>query len=160
MRTRTLVASALVLVAVAVTRAEVAEPRRVSGDSMSPTLDQGDVVLVEKVGTTRAQRGDLVTFDSPADGQQTVKRVIGVAGDVVAIRDAYLYVNGRLVDEPEVDHDAIDGLYYGPVSVPAGQVLVLGDNRARSIDSRDHGPVDVASLTGTVVLSIWPPGPR
>lgn len=159
MRRRTLVASALVLVAVVVVRTEIAEPRRIGGDSMSPTLEAGDVVLVEKVDTT-VSRGDLVTFQSPADGEQTVKRVVGVAGDVVAIRDAFLYVNGRLVQEPDVDHDAIDGLYYGPVTVPADRVLVLGDNRARSIDSRAHGPIDVDSLSGTVLLSLWPPGGR
>ena len=83
-----------------------------------------------------------------------------MAGDVVAIRDAYLYVNGILVNEPEVDLDAIDGLHYGPVNVPANEVLVLGDNREQSLDSRVHGPIDVASLSGMVVASLWPPGGR
>lgn len=156
---RTVVASLLVVGVVVLVRAEVAAPTRIGGSSMSPTFEPGDVVLVDKIHTTPG-RGDVVTFKSPVDGQNTVKRVVGLAGDVVAIRDALLLVNGRQVDEPAIDHAAIDGLYYGPVTVPAGHLLVLGDNRAGSVDSRAHGPVDEAAVSGTVLLSLWPPGGR
>ena len=83
-----------------------------------------------------------------------VKRVVGLPGDEVAIRDALLYVNDQLVDEPYVDHKAIDALFYGPVVVPADRFLVLGDDRAASIDSRAYGPVESDRLLGTVALRL------
>ena len=157
MRPRFLLALVLVLVAVLLVRAEVAAPTRIAGDSMSPTLERGDVALVRKVGVT-PHRGDLLVFTSPDEGLDTIKRVVGVPGDEVAIRDAVLYVNDELVDEPFVDHEAIDGLYYGPVTVPAGRLILLGDNRANSIDSRSYGPVAVDAVSGRVQVTLWPPG--
>lgn len=153
---RTVLVLALGSAAVLGVRSEVAEPVRVASESMAPTLGRGDVVLVDK--RDRAPRRDeLVTFDSPEDGSRTLKRVVGVAGDVVAIRDAILSVNGVVVDEPYVDHASIDALYYGPVTVPAGTVLVLGDRRAGSVDSRAYGPVRLDAVTGRVVARLWPP---
>ena len=87
-----------------------------------------------------------------------LKRVVGVGGDVVDIRDAILFVNNMEVKEPYVDHVLIDALYYGPVTVSAGAVLVMGDNRADSIDSRAYGEVPFRDVTGTVLARIWPPG--
>ena len=112
---------------------------------------------VDKTDRT-PDRGDLVTFAFPGDDGLSVKRVVGVAGDVVAIRDALLYVDDRLVAEPYVDHESVDALYYGPVTVPEGTVLVLGDRRAVSVDSRDDGPVPLAALEGTVVTTLWGAG--
>jgi len=135
-------------------RVGMVEPVRVSGDSMAPTLGRGAVVLVDKLDRDPS-RGDLVTFDSPVDGRRTLKRVVGTAGDVVAVRDAVLHVNGRPVDEPYVDHASVDGWYYGPVTVPEATVLVLGDRRAGSIDSRSYGPLPVEAVTGRVALHLW-----
>lgn len=156
-RVRFLLAMVLVLAAVLLVRAAVAAPTRIAGDSMSPTLDRGDVALVRKVAVT-PHRGDLVVFRSPDDGADTIKRVVGMPGDEVAIRDAVLYVDDVVVEEPFVDGESIDGLYYGPVTVPPGRLLVLGDNRANSIDSRSYGPVPLEAVTGRVELTLWPPG--
>lgn len=148
---------ALVALAVVGLRALVIEPVRVASGSMTPTLGKGDVVVVNKLDREPA-RGDLVTFRSPQDGERVVKRVVGIGGDVVAIRDAILYVNEVEVDEPYVDHESIDALYYGPVTVANGWVLVLGDARADSIDSTTYGAVSAGEITGTVVSRLWPPG--
>jgi len=154
-----LAALALVLAAVAVgLRAEAVEPVRVSGGSMAPTLEDGQVVLVNKRDRTPT-RGDLITLRSPQNGEQMLKRVVGMGGDVVDIRDAILFVNNEQVSEPYVDHDSIDALYYGPVTVPVGSVLVMGDARANSIDSRVYGDVPLQDVTGTAVARLWPPGP-
>jgi signal peptidase I len=80
--------------------------------------------------------------------------VVGLPGDHVAIRDALLYVNDQRVDEPYVDHKAIDALFYGPVVVPADSILVLGDARAASVDSRVYGPVSSDRLIGTVAMRV------
>lgn len=156
---RAALAVAMMVLAVVGLRAEVLEPVRVAGASMAPTLEQGDVVVVNKLDTEPA-RGDLITLRSPQDGERVLKRVVGVGGDVVAIRDAILYVNDVEVLEPYVDHESIDALYYGPVTVATGSVLVLGDSRADSIDSRAYGQVSLHDVTGTVVARLWPPGPN
>ena len=144
--------TALVLVGL---RVWVVEPVRVAGISMSPTLAKGDVVLVNKRDSA-PERGDLITLRSPQDDERMLKRVVGVGGDVVEIRDAILFVNGVEAKEPFVDHKSIDALYYGPVTVSAGAVLVMGDARADSIDSRTYGEVPLKDVTGTVLARIWP----
>jgi signal peptidase I len=136
-------------------RVGVVEPVRVAGISMSPTLVKGDVVLVNKRDSA-PQRGDLITLSSPENGERMLKRVVGVGGDVVDIRDAILFVNDLEAKEPFVDHKSIDALYYGPVTVSAGAVLVMGDARADSIDSRAYGEVPLKDVTGTVLARIWP----
>jgi signal peptidase I len=125
----------------------------VSSSSMAPALCPGDRVLIWSWRTALddVRRGDMVVVAAPRSGAPLVKRAVGLPGDVVEIRDALLYVNQQLVEEPAVDHAAIDSLYYGPVHVPTGQLLVLGDAREVSIDSRTFGPVPADRLLGTVV---------
>lgn len=149
-----LVAALLVLI-----RTFVAEPLRIPSESMSPTLVPGEHVLAEKVSRLGRewQRGDLVAFHSPATSQLLVKRVVGVGGDTVGIRDGRLFVNNERVQEPYVDPDLIDSVYYGPVHVPDGEVLVMGDNRANSVDSRTFGTVPTSDIESRVVAVLWPP---
>lgn len=158
-RWRGVAALAAVLLTVLVVRAEVAAPTRVASHSMDPTITQGRVVLIDKVSwrLRGLDRGQFVEFRGFHD-QPMLKRVVGLAGDVVEMRDARLYVNDQRVREPYVDHSRIDGEYFGPVRVPVGQLFVLGDNRGRSIDSRSFGPVDESAVIGTAVLGIWPVG--
>ena len=148
-------ATALAVAGLLGLRMEVVDSVRVAGASMSPTLHSGDQVIVDKLDRDPSP-GDLVVFSSPEDGSRSVKRVVGAAGDVVEIQDAVLLVNGTVVDELYVDHESIDALYYGPVRVPDRAVLVLGDRRAGSIDSRQYGPVPLDRITGTVRLRWWP----
>lgn len=137
-------------------RTFVLAPERVLSDSMEPTLGVGDVVLVDKVTwrLTDLRRGDLVTFTLPDDGEDFVKRVVGLPGDRIAIEDAILKVNGVAVPEPYVDHSRIDALYFGPVVVPEGHLFVLGDKRFGSIDSRVYGPIPLDSVDGRVLVTI------
>ena len=123
---------------------------------MEPTLCPGDRLLVNlwDPDLDDLARGDLVALEPGRSEVPVVKRVVGLPGDRVAIRDALLYVNGRLVHEPYVDHKSIDALFYGPVVVPAERFLVLGDARASSIDSRAYGPVPADRLLGTVALRL------
>ena len=99
---------------------------------MEPTLHDGSVVLVDKLGPRLGgvHPEDVVVFASPQDGRDAIKRVVAVGGQQVAIRDAELYVDGTLVREPQVDLSRIDGLWFGPVTVPERTVFVLGDARA------------------------------
>ncbi len=154
-RVRLAAAVAGVLGAVLLVRGVVAEPRKVASESMEPTLHPGSVVLVDKLGPRLGgiHPEDVVVFTSPQDGQESVKRVVAVAGQHVAIRDAELYVDGIHVDEPQVDHSRIDGLWFGPVTVPDRAVFVLGDARAGSVDSRVYGAVPLGAIHGRVAMA-------
>ena len=145
---------ALVLVPVV-----VAEPVRVGSDSMSPTIRADQHVLVQKVGARvhDPRRGDVVAFRVAGSPDLLVKRSVAVAGDTVGIEDGVLVVNGQQLHESYVDYGMVDSTYFGPVTVPAGAVFALGDNRANSLDSRSFGAVPVAAIVGRVVARVWPP---
>ncbi|MFJ6416791.1 signal peptidase I [Paeniglutamicibacter sp. NPDC091659] len=151
------VAVAVVAVFMAlVCRLWILEPVAVESDSMEPAVGAGSLVFVFKPGPELfgVHSGDLVVFPSPADGTPVIKRVVAVGGQQIEVQDAVLYVDSSPVAEPFVDLDTIDGTYYPRTEVPAGTVFVMGDNRERSIDSRDYGPVPLESVDGLVL------GPR
>jgi signal peptidase I len=140
-------------VAVLAVRAWVLEPFTVSSDSMEPTIDSGSVVLLYKPAAASGliQNGVVVAFTNPMDGHPAIKRVVAKEGQTVAILDSELYVDDVAVPEPFIDHSRIDGTYFGPETVPAGSVFVLGDNRGVSIDSRDFGAVPLTAIQGTLL---------
>ena len=154
-----LTALAVVLLGWLVVRPLVAEPFRIPSASMAPTIQAGDHVLVDKLAYRDALpgRGELVVFNAPDDGEVTLKRVVAVAGDRVAIEDGALVVNGRAVHEPYTEPDALDTVYFGPVTVKADSVFVLGDNREDSLDSLEFGAVAKDRLIGRVAARLWPP---
>ncbi len=130
---------------------------RVDSDSMSPTLETGDLLLVDRTDDDVARR-DVVVAESPRDGSLLVKRAVAVGGDTVGIEDGVLVVNGESVCEPGVDPVLIDGSYFGPVTVPDGEVFLMGDNRDGSIDSRIFGAVPTTAVVGEVEGRLFPPG--
>jgi signal peptidase I len=136
----------------------VAEPFRIPSASMEPTLRPGDQALVDKLSGKSPRFGDLIAFHAPRTGEILLKRVVGVAGDTVAIEDGVLVVDGRQIHEPYADPKAIDSVYFGPVKVRPGTVFVLGDNRANSEDSREFGAVPTHRIIGRAVARVWPPG--
>ncbi|MGS0685869.1 signal peptidase I [Nakamurella sp. GG22] len=146
-----------VLIGVVVLRTQVLDTVTVSSDSMSPTVCTGDTVLLQRLDRGAGVRvDDIVTFPHPQDGERVIKRVVALAGQSVAIADARLLVDGAVVDEPYVDHSTIDGVYFGPVTVPDGAVFVLGDRRENSIDSRAYGPIPTAALDGRMLWDLTP----
>ncbi len=150
----------LVLVVVGLTWAFAVEPLRVSASSMTPTLRNGDHVLVDKL-TYRFRppaRDELVVVHQPDTGALAVKRIVALSGDTVGTEDGILVVNDGPQRESYVDHATVDSTYFGPVTVPEGTVFLLGDNRAESIDSRTYGAVDLDAVVGRVVWRVWPPG--
>lgn len=156
---RLLVVWGVLLLGVLAVRIWGLEPMRIPSSSMEPTLVPGERVAVEKLSAHLGQwrRGDLVVFTEPGDDVLVLKRLVGLPGDRVAIRDGRLHVNGTHVREGYVDQRTVDGVWFGPVPVPAGHVLVLGDNRADSEDSRRFGPVPLDALEGKAIAVLWPP---
>ncbi len=153
------VATATLLVVVAtgiVVRTQFIDTVTVSSDSMAPTVCTGDTLVLARLdGDDSAKVGDIITFPSPEDGRQAIKRVVAVAGQRVAIADADLLVDGKKVDEPYVDHRSIDGVYFGTVTVPPGSVFVMGDHRENSIDSREYGSIRTSVINGRLLFKVW-----
>ncbi len=130
--------------------------------SMVSTLHQGDRVLVSKVDYHFGppSRCDIIVFHPPVEGVTIpyVKRVIGVAGDVIELRNGNVYVNGD-PSECTGPHGATQpepGEVRYPFTVPDGDVFAMGDNRLESTDSRSFGPVSVDAIIGKVILRFWP----
>ena len=135
------------------------EPITVSSDSMKPTVTAGSVVWLDKASPrlTGVRPGQLVVFRGPDDAEMPndavlLKRVVAAGGQTVSMRDGVLFVDGAQATEPYVDQKTIDGVYFGTVTVPAGTVFVLGDNRETSVDSRHFGPIPTSEILGTVLV--------
>lgn len=146
------------LVLALLVRAFVVESFRVVGDSMEPTLHDGERLFVNKlVYRFRPPRpGEIVVFRYPLNpSRDYIKRVIAVGGQTVEIRDGRVYVDGSFLEEPYVQ--ARDHATLPPVRLRPDEVYVLGDNRRNSQDSRVFGPFGVTYVKGEAVFLYWPP---
>ena len=177
-------------------RSAIADWNLVPSSSMNPTLISGDRVVVNKLAYSvrvpftlqhiarwgGPQRGDVVTFDSPKDEVNLIKRVVAVQGDIIEMRDNTLRINGQVIERKLVDASRViptesgallaeiwteqlgakqievariaaqnRNFEFDPVQVPAGHVLVLGDCRDNSNDSRFIGFIDMDRITGRAV---------
>ena len=147
----------------------VVEPRWIPSGSMLPTLQLQDRILVEKLSPrfdrVRHQSlplNSIVVFKVPEPLVQAgydpdaalIKRVVGRPGDLLEVRDGQLRRNGEAVDEPWLN-GAIDYVM-SPITVPAEELWVMGDNRNASLDSHLWGPLPEADVIGTAILRYWP----
>jgi signal peptidase I len=137
----------------------------IPSESMVPTLEVGDRVLVNKLAYEAhdVNHGDVIVFERPADAAQAgqdnikdlIKRVIAVEGDTIEGRNGLVYVNGERIDEPYlVDGTPTERLEF--TVVPEGDVFVMGDNRTNSEDSRDFGTIDEDTIIGRAVVKVLP----
>jgi signal peptidase I len=136
----------------------LAQATRVYGQSMEPNLHTDQRLIVEKVSYRfhGARRGDIVVLEQPAcdDCELLIKRVVGLAGEVISVHDGRVYVDGQPLDEPYLAQ--MTGGHYGPERVPPLHVLVMGDNRGASNDSRAFGPIHRDEILGRAWFSYWP----
>jgi signal peptidase I len=163
---------------VLVFQAEVAKPYRIPTASMEPTLHCArpvsgcratfsDRVIANRLAYRfrSPRRGEIVVFETPAaaaascpPGGTWVKRVIGLPGETVTMRDGAVSVDGRRLDESAyIRRSAQAGTQSGAWHVPAGDYFLMGDNRTSSCDSRIWGPVPRKNLIGPVIARYWPP---
>ena len=180
--------AAVALVLALAVQAYAVKPYRVPSESMEPTLHAGDRVLVNRFAHhlgAQPEVRQIVVFHPPdgADAspprcgrrplpgsacsrstgrpssQTYIKRVVGVAGDHIAVRDGQVVRNGRLQREPfTADCGAAPECELPqPVTTPRGSVFLMGDNRGASADSRVWGPVPVSWVIGEAMLLYWPP---
>lgn len=143
----------------------VAQPNQVKGASMDPTFGSGDYIFTSKIAYKMRffHRGDVVVFKSPSNPDiEYIKRVIGLPGDVVMVKDSEVFVNGIQLKEDYIASKT--NLWEGGYSkngvgstVADGMLFVMGDNRPRSSDSREFGPITQESVIGQVFYRYFPP---
>lgn len=153
------ISSLLVVAAIAVLISMLFLPvLRVTGTSMTPTLMNDELVICSKRSNFKS--GDIVAFYF--NNKILLKRVIGVAGDVIDItEDGTVYVNGEAIDEPYLEEKALGECDIElPYQVPDNRIFVMGDHRSTSIDSRSTtvGCVADEYVVGRVIMRIWPAG--
>lgn len=154
---RSTVASLIVVAAIAVMISTMIMPvLRVTGTSMTPTLQNDQVIICNKLA--ECQKGDVVAFYY--NNKVLIKRVIGVAGDVIDISgDGVVSVNGESLDEPYVSELALGECDIElPYQVPDNRIFVMGDHRSVSIDSRSTsvGCVAIENVIGKVLFRVYP----
>ena|SRR3989338_6160266 len=140
------------------------QPHQVKGSSMFPTFKDGEYVLTDKVTykTRLPMYGDVVVFKAPINENfDFIKRVIGVPGDRMMVKDGKVYLNGSPLPEtylpPEYTTSPGQFLQSGmEFTVPVGATFMMGDNRDHSSDSRDWGPVPDQNIIGRAFFRYWP----
>lgn len=156
----------LVLISVLIVlpfRLYIAQPFIVDGASMFPTFDNGDYLIVDEISYrfTEPERGSVVVFKYPKDPKKSfIKRVIGLPGEIVSIRDGQVtvtssvYPEGLLIEEAYIQKMKLDNLTY---TLGEDEYFVMGDNRAQSADSRLWGPINKSHIIGRPLIQFWPP---
>ncbi|MBN1881381.1 MAG: signal peptidase I [Deltaproteobacteria bacterium] len=168
----------LALIIVLVCKTLVFQTYRIPSESMVPTLYPGDQILVCKCsygvpvpftdvfifGLREPSRGDVVVFKFPPDHRvHYIKRLVGMPGDTIEIKNKVLYVNGEVYDVAEaqyIDPLVMPGVVsrrdnYGPITIPPGAFFMMGDNRDNSNDSRFWGLVREHEIIGRTVMVYW-----
>jgi signal peptidase I len=135
------------------------QPVQVEGTSMLPLLKNHERIVVNKIAyhVESIQRGDIIVFRYPLDPAESfIKRVVGLPGDWVSIKDGRVYVNGRRLSEPYVLPAYLGEETCSPVHVARDHYYVLGDHRDFSNDSREWGTVARKYIYGKAVFAYWP----
>ena len=132
------------------------QPCQVKMSSMFPTLKENEMILVNKLEYRLHQpkRGDIVVFHSPFAKESYVKRVIGLPGEEIEIRNGVVFINGEKVEESYLTTETRGN--YGPVQISLSEIFVMGDNRGNSMDSREFGPILLNSVIGKATMVYWP----
>lgn len=175
----------IALVVAFVLKTFVAQAYYIPSSSMEPQLHIGDRVIVSKLSYDLhdPHRGDIIVFPSPEDHsvddsawpirvvkgvfegvglakpekEILIKRVIGLPGEVVQAHDGHVFINGNRLIEPYLPKNVVTEPF-GPTTVPAGDVWVMGDNRGNSRDSRFIGAIKESDVIGRAILKVWPLG--
>ena len=130
---------------------------QVRGSSMEPTLHDGQYLIISKLiyWIHPPERGDVIVFHPPSNlTEDYIKRIVGLPGEQVEIRDGAVWVDGALLEEPYI---ANPGFYSGEWGLGDGEYFVLGDNRRNSSDSHSWGVFPQENIVGKSWLCYWPP---
>lgn len=140
------------------------QPHQVKGSSMYPTFYDGEYILTDKISYrfNPPHRGDVVIFKAPKNHElDYIKRVIGLPGEIVMVKNGKVYLNNQLLPESYLSSDVVTDagtfLHEGVnFTIPSGEYIVMGDNRPHSSDSREWGTVKTEEFIGRAWLRYWP----
>ncbi len=141
----------------------IMSPQQVSGHSMEPNFHDGDYILTNKIifKLIDPKRGDIVIFKSPANKDiDYIKRIIGLPGETLELKNQHYYINGRELIEPYPYNKPVYGEAFlhenEQIQIPPGMYFVSGDNRPGSSDSREFGLIAKDDFIGQAFLRYWP----
>ncbi|HKC04730.1 MAG TPA: signal peptidase I [Patescibacteria group bacterium] len=142
----------------------IMRPHKIKGMSMSPNYPDGEYLLTEKVTyyLRNPERGDIVVFTPPvSDTDEFIKRVVGLPGEKVMVKNGRVYINDKLLEEPYIASTmrTQEGTFLSEgqaFTVPAGLYFVMGDNRPNSSDSRYWGPITKSKMSGRAWIIYYP----
>ena len=135
----------------------LAQATRVEGQSMEPNLHNNQRLIIEKISYRfhPPRRGDIVVLKvANRHSDPLIKRVVGLPGETIEIRDGHVYINGEVLTEPYLEQLTYGNT--GPHVIAPGYIFVLGDNRGASNDSRSFGEVSISSIVGRAWFRYWP----
>ena len=150
-------------------RTFIVQAFKIPSGSMIPTLLIGDHILVCKFyyKLFKPKRGDIIVFKYPQDTHKDfIKRVIGLPGEVIMIKNKKVYINGKPLDEPYVVYSKNPSFYlpmrdnFGPVKIPKDSYFMMGDNRDKSLDSRFWGFLPKDLILGKALIIYWSWDPK
>ena len=151
----------IIIVLVILIKIFVVTPVRVNGTSMNPTLEEGDIMILNKLGRNNIKRFDIVVIRDDEDDEDIIKRVIGLPGERIEYKNNILYVNGKKVKEKftkkkydRLNNYSIEALEHS--TVPKDYYFVLGDNRPNSKDSEELGFIHKDKIKGKASFTIFP----
>lgn len=137
---------------------------RIPATSMEPSILKGDHVITFKyIGDQKPKRGDIVIFPYPDDRHKAyLKRIVGMPGETLEIRQQQVYINNKGLEEPYAQHTEPPQAKlefprddFGPIMIPDEHFFVIGDNRENSIDSRLFGPLEIKDIERKVKIIYW-----
>jgi len=141
----------LIVVVIVVIRIFIATPVKVDGDSMYNTLNDNDIVLLSKLSSI--DRFDIIVLKENDNNATIIKRVIGIPGDKVKIRNSKIYINNKIIEDEYAYGETSD---YDEITLGDDEYFVLGDNRLISKDSRYFGAIKKSDIKGKAVFRLFP----
>lgn len=141
----------IIILVVVLIRVFIITPVRVEGSSMKNTLKDNDILLLYKLGSIK--RNDIVVLDESYDNEIIIKRIIGLPGETVAIKNGKIYINNKEYDDKFAYGETSD---YDKITLGDDEYFILGDNRIVSKDSRYFGPVKEKEIIGKAIFRLFP----
>ena len=141
----------IIIIVVVLIRTFIITPVKVDGDSMKETLNDNDILLLYKLGSIK--RFDIVVLDEAYDNEKIIKRVIGMPGETISIKNDKIYINGKVIDNSFAYGTTSD---VDKITLGDDEYFILGDNRLISKDSRYFGAITKDEIIGKVVFRLFP----